>query len=311
MSRRSVKSENQLANYTSMMPQGLLRTNPTEVRQYVIVSSYFKLLEQLAVSRFAWQGLPEEIDERWLELALFENGGSPVIFYYDKIRMKFVVTKAAVNGQPDMYGNAQSYKPIAVSYNYPTVSAKECVPIYDNQLRAPMTDILYTYATRLARIDRSIDVNLDNAVFPMIIVTTEAQKLSVQNILKQAENGQPKVIAYDNLDPSTFTGIPANTPYVTDKLLQAKAQVWNEAVNFLGINNSQDEKKERMITDEIEAGAERTDVFRLSFLKARQQACDQINAMYGAMGIIVGIDWANNTTPATIGGDSEGSGSGE
>jgi hypothetical protein len=311
MSRRQTKAENNLLNYGGVIPQNTLKTNPTEIRQYVIVSSYFKLLEQLAVARFAWQGLPDEIDERFLELSLFEAGGSPLIFYYDKIRMKFVVTRAAVNGQPDMYGNPLSFKPIAVNYNYPTVSARECVPIYDNQLRMPMTDVLYTYATRLARVDRSIDINLDNAVFPMIIVTTEAQKLSVMNILKQAENGQPKVIAYDNLDPSTFSGIPANTPYVTDKLLQAKAQIWNEAVNFLGINNSQNEKKERMITDEMEAGAERTDVFRLSFLKARQQACDQINRMYGHMGILVGIDWANNTTPATIGGDSEGSGTGD
>ena len=97
--------------------------------------------------------------------------------------------------------------------------------------------------------------------------------------------------------------IPNSGEYIADKLLNAKAQVWNEAISFLGISNSNTEKKERLISDEVEAGAEKTDVFRLAFLKTRQQACDQINNMFGADGILVGVDWSDNTSDGTIGGN--------
>ncbi len=308
MSRRKAKYEIQKDNYEALFPGDAknVGNNATENRRYVNIGMYYHLLKQLAVSRFSWQGLPPGIDERFIELRLFENGGMPLIFFYDRIRLRYMVTECSNMGFQNTYLNPTSYTPYGVDYSYRKLQPDECVPIWDNMLRTPLHDVMYLYATRLAAIDRAFDVNIDNSVWPQIVVTTETQKLTIENLLKQKNDGAPIVIAYDNLDNinQVVQNIPNSGEYIADKLLNAKAQVWNEAISFLGISNSNTEKKERLISDEVEAGAEKTDVFRLAFLKTRQQACDQINNMFGGDGIIVGVDWSDNTTDATIGGDN-------
>ena len=126
----------------------------------------------------------------------------------------------------------------------------------------------------------------------MIISCSEEQKLSLQNAIRQKSQGVPVIFSYDSINLADTLGVfPNTTPNITNELMQLKAQVWNEMVKFLGIENSNNEKKERLITDEIQAGSETTNVFRLGFLKARQQA---INRMFDPLN--VGIDWANRTS---------------
>ena len=306
MSRRNAKREIQKDNYEALIPRSAnLGNNPSQNRRIVNIGIYYHLLKQLAVSRFTWQGLPPGIDERFIELRLFENGGMPLIFFFDKIRLRYMVTECAYQGFQNTYLNPTSFEPYGINYTYRKLQPDECVPIWDNVLRTPMHDVMYMYATRLANIDRAFDVNLDNSVWPQIIVTSETQKLTIENLLKQKEDGAPIVVTYDNLAnlDQIVQNIHNSGVYIADKLLNAKAQVWNEAISFLGISNSNTEKKERLISDEVEAGAEKTDVFRLAFLKTRQQACDQINNMFGADGILVGVDWSDNTSDGTIGGN--------
>ena len=306
MSRRNAKREIQKDNYEALIPKSAnIGNNPSQNRRVVNIGIYYHLLKQLAVSRFTWQGLPPGIDERFIELRLFENGGMPLIFFFDKIRLRYMVTECAYQGFQNTYLNPTSFEPYGINYTYRKLQPDECVPIWVNVLRTPMHDVMYMYATRLANIDRAFDVNLDNSVWPQIIVTSETQKLTIENLLKQKEDGAPIVVTYDNMAnmDQIVQNIPNSGEYIADKLLNAKAQVWNEAISFLGISNSNTEKKERLISDEVEAGAEKTDVFRLAFLKTRQQACDQINNMFGSDGILVGVDWSDNTSDGTIGGN--------
>ena len=231
MSRRKAKYELQKDNYEALFPGDAknVGNNATENRRYVNIGMYYHLLKQLAVSRFSWQGLPPGIDERFIELRLFENGGMPLIFFYDRIRLRYMVTECSNMGFQNTYLNPTSYTPYGVDYSYRKLQPDECVPIWDNMLRTPLHDVMYLYATRLAAIDRAFDVNIDNSVWPQIVVTTETQKLTIENLLKQKNDGAPIVIAYDNLDNinQVVQNIPNSGEYIADKLLNAKAQVWN------------------------------------------------------------------------------------
>lgn len=44
---------------------------------------YFNRLVELSVSMFEWQGLPETVDPRYLELHLFQNGS--VVYFRAKL----------------------------------------------------------------------------------------------------------------------------------------------------------------------------------------------------------------------------------
>ena len=66
-----------------------------------------------------------------------------------------------------------------------------------------------------------------------------------------------------------------------DKLYDLKVNIWNEALTYLGIPNVSMQKRERMITDEVQRAQGGTMASRNSRLYARQQAAEQINDLFG------------------------------
>lgn len=307
MTSKRYKRERDARRYADMLPTNHTRfaMNTGQYQQSARVSMYEKLIEMLAVSRFKWTGLPEGIPERFIELTLFERG--LVVFFIDKSLHRYMATWANYSGSINTYLEPTRFTPQGNNYWYKTLDSKECVPIWDNQLRAPMLDVMFIYAQRLALLDRALDISLENMSVPLIIACTEEQRLTVENMFRQREEGIPVILTTDGTEIMNDVRVfPNNSQSNLDKILQAKAQIWNECVKFLGIENANNEKKERLITDEVQAGSETTDVFRLSFLKSRQQACDTINSLFGTT---IGVDWSNVVTggmfDVTGGNDNE------
>ena len=75
--------------------------------------------------------------------------------------------------------------------------------------------------------------------------------------------------------------LKTDAPYIGDKLSDLKARIWNEALTYLGISNTNMIKKERMLRDEVIRNLGGTIASRYSRLEARRQACKQINEMFG------------------------------
>ena len=290
MSRRNDKNQENKQKFDAMFPQRF-KGNFANTRWNLQAQMYVKEIETLALSRFTWTGLPNDVDTRFLELILFQQGFA--LFFLDDRSEKFRATLATFQGNINLYYNPTRFRPYGNGYTYRTLSSKECVPIWDNQLRITEWDIVQIYADRLTRIDQVIDANLENQKIPLIVTCDDSQRLTVANMFKQRQEGQPVILGNTALNSAVMQGIqafPVEVPFIVDKLQVAKQQVWNECLSFLGIRNSTTEKRERLITDESEANNERVNIYRNGFLKARQQACDQINRMWPDL--TVGVDWS-------------------
>ena len=74
--------------------------------------------------------------------------------------------------------------------------------------------------------------------------------------------------------------LKTDAPIVFDKLEVEKHCIFNECLTFLGIDNANTDKKERMITDEVESNDEETKYFLNCFYKTRKDACNRINKKY-------------------------------
>ena len=85
----------------------------------------------------------------------------------------------------------------------------------------------------------------------------------------------------NDLNPNSIQALVTGAPYVADKLYELKQNIWNEVLTFLGVPNVQMNKKERLITDEVNRGLGGVFASRYSGLLSRRQACDQINEMFG------------------------------
>ena len=95
------------------------------------------------------------------------------------------------------------------------------------------------------------------------------------------EGNQPVIVGDKNLDDNGIQVLKTDAPYVGDKLTDLKVQIWNEALTYLGIPNVSFNKRERMIKDEVQRTQGGVVASRFSRLKAREEACEQINTMFG------------------------------
>ena len=71
-----------------------------------------------------------------------------------------------------------------------------------------------------------------------------------------------------------------DAPIVFDKLRIEKTNIWNEAMSFMGLNNANTDKRERLVDDEVNANNEQIEASIEVMLASRQQACEEINKMF-------------------------------
>lgn len=239
---------------------------------------YYEHLMQLAMTMFKWENLPETVDERYLELGLFEKG--QMLFFKDD-EIGYLALNCTNGGQLDLYRNPIVRRAYA-SNGYNTWRDKtNSVIIYNNYLRQNSILGIRQYAQRLADIEGAIDVNCKAQKTPVMIVCDENQRLSLLNLYMQYDGNQPFIFGEKGLNAKDVKALVTGAPFVADKLYQIKMQIWNEALTSLGISNISYQKKERLVSDEVVRNMGGTIASRYSRLEMRRQAADRINKMFG------------------------------
>ena len=239
---------------------------------------YYDRLTELSIAMFEWKNLPETIDPRFLELALFSDGA--VVFFEDEV-LGYLTLQCAMNGDFNVYRIPQNRRAYSVNgYNKP-LDGNDSVIIWNNMLHKNSKLDVTMFAKRLANIDRIIDINVMAQKTPILITCPESQQLTLKNLYNKYDGNVPMIMGDKQLDTKGFTALSTEAPYVSDKLYQLKTQLWNEALTYLGISNINVHKKERLITDEVIRNQGGTIASRYSRLESRRQACSEINKKFG------------------------------
>lgn len=245
-------------------------------------SYYYYKLMLVARSLFEWENLPNNMDERWIEKYLFTSG--KCIFYKDPT-MGFMVAGLAQQGSINCYGDPTSVWPVAENYTYngeKLVNGENCYVIRNNDLMLPNFPIIRHYAYKLCNIDRAIDTNVEAVKTPIIVRCSEKQKLSLKNAINQRKDNEPVIWSSDLSDINEMVDtLTTNAPIVFPQLQTQKHMILNEVFTDLGINNANMDKRERMVANEVEANNEQVKACEDVMLKARQQACKEINRIFG------------------------------
>lgn len=239
---------------------------------------YVNRLTELSISMFDWKNLPDTIDARFLELALFNDGMA--VFFKDEV-MGYLGLQVMIGGALDVYRIPITRTAFAQNGYQMQLDTNNSVIIFNNMLHTNSILDVQEMSKRLYEIQRTIDVNVIQQKTPKIITCTENQRLVMKNLYAQYIGNEPFIFGDKNLDLSGIKTFDTTSPYVADKLYDLKTQYWNEALTYLGISNVNTVKKERMITDEVQRNLGGTIASRYSRLFMRQQACEQINKMFG------------------------------
>ena len=141
------------------------------------------------------------------------------------------------------------------------------------------------FALRLYEAERTADVNIKAQKTPVLLLMDEKQRLTMENLYSQYEGNRPVIFGDKNsLGENVIKAINTQAPFIADKIINYKKEIWNEALTFLGINNIMVDKKERLITDEANSNNELINLNLQSYLTPRQEACRQFNEKFGFTG---------------------------
>ncbi len=250
-------------------------SNKLNVETY---GQYLHRLTELSISMFEWINLPETVDPRFLELTLFHDG--QCVFFKDD-DLGFLCLQVAMNGGFNVYRIPVRRRAYAVNGYNKDLTIDDSVIIYNNYLHTNSILHVKQYARRLYNLDRIIDTNANAQKTPVLIQSTETQRLTLQNMYMQWEGNYPVIYGDKNLDIDGLKVLKTDAPYVADKIYQLKSQIWNEALTYLGISNLNIQKKERLVSDEVTRSQGGTIASRYSRLQARREACEKINEMFG------------------------------
>lgn len=240
---------------------------------------YLNRLTELSISMFEWRNLPNTVDERYLELHLFETG---CMVYFDDDVIGNLCLDCIPNGSLDVYGNPVLRRAYSAYNNYnKLLKESNSVIIWNNYLHTNSVLDVKMFARRLYALDRIIDVNANAQKTPILVQGSEKQRLTLLNLYKEFEGNAPFIFGDKNLDLNALKVLHTEAPYIADKIYQLKTQIWNEALTYLGISNINIQKKERLITDEVNRNQGGTIASRYSRLESRRQAVKKINEMFG------------------------------
>lgn len=263
-------------------------------------------IAELAVNRFKWEGLPSSISPRFLEMTLLLNG--QVVIYWDESYDKLICAKASSSGYVNFADEPTSftvmgpgipetgiadgvafvpkqlgaYIPMAHEDKDVKWKRKRGFPIWPNYFRRSEIDVVQIYASRLAQTDRTLEINTKNARRNKMLTSTQNTNLSVVNLSRQIDEGVDGIQISGALDPNTIVaaldlGID---PDSFDKLHVLRTRWWNECMGLLGIDNANQDKKERLVAAEVGANDSQTDSMRYVSLNARREYIERINEVF-------------------------------
>lgn len=256
--------------------------NPTSIAKSMnkrVYTDYYYRLMLIARSVFEWQNLPNGIDEKWIERYLFEDGSC--VFFKDK-KLGLMVARCNGCGTYSPYDEPTLLRPYATNYNGEVLeNGTECVLIRNNDAMLPTYPTIELYAKKIADIDRTISVNIEAQKMPLIIKCTDKQRLTLKNVIAQRNDNEPVIYGDKTLETDSIEILNTDAPVVFKDLELEKHMVWNECMSFLGINNANLDKRERLVDDEVRANNEQVEASFNIMLKARELAAKQINEMFG------------------------------
>ena len=236
-------------------------------------TQHYNRLTELSVVMFDWQGLPDTIDKRFLELTLFRYGRA--IIFEDEV-LGWLALPVAMNGGFNVYGIPKERRAYAANGYSKILNEDNSVIVYNNYLHTDSMLDVEMFARRLYDQDRTIDVNLKAQKTPTLIRCTEQQRTTMLALYKKYDGNEPFIFGDKNLDMTGMTVLKTDAPFIADKVRQEKNQTWNEALTYLGISNTNTTKKERLVSEEVIRAQGGTIASRYSRLEMRRQACAEL-----------------------------------
>lgn len=244
------------------------------------IYNYYKFrLNNIALSRFTYDNLPDTIDRWFLEKTLL---------LYGKIAI------GRVTGTDIWLALPYTYKRGKLDvYNYPVeiqgyttqqgiIEFDDFILLYDNMTREPLIAWIDLYAKLLWECHNTFRSNLNQQIHPYIITGNKNNQLSFKNFFNRLFGFEPYIAVKENINiDENIKVLNMNKELNGNELLTCLQRTWDEACGMLGIPHGSD-KKERENLEEVRTNQMQENIMMASSLLNRQEAFDKFNELTGS-----------------------------
>lgn len=152
------------------------------------------------------------------------------------------------------------------------------------------------YIRKIVNIEMTIQINLIAQKCPWLIGSTPESSNKMEEFWRNLLSDNPKLFAtLDEVEKAK--ALVSGAPYTIDKLYNYKIATENELREYLGLGNlGVSEKKEHLITAEVESNDDITYRSSECILNPLEEFCDRINKY---LGYNISVGWNNPDVDST------------
>ena len=251
----------------------------SQLSNFKTYQSDFRQMVTLAENVFEFEGLPDFIDVAYMNKQLLRRGS--VAFSKDE-ELGVIALPYRNIGKLDVYGRPNKIEVFAYNNSYHRIlDRNQYVIMYDNNGRYPLYLDIAQIAERIALCERTQDINIAQQKTPRVWKASPDSLTTIRGMLNNIDSNVDSVVAHESaatIDDLECVLQPA--PYVTDKIDLHLDKLWAKFFRLIGIANIQEQKRERVIQDEMIASQGGTIASRYSRFQPRKNAIDQINKKF-------------------------------
>lgn len=294
-----------------MIPDFLMPPNIKQNKEFVKWTNEMRFINNLnkytnlRVSSFEWKGLPPTIDPVVLEMIIMlygtvgfhrtENGDYLCLGLYP-----YGKDGVSINGRPYngyLYGfngkmlDCKLYQqgisePVIressvhrfVDADYDTVMGQE------NYTGYPFFNQILSRVIDLTNREKILNQNIQASSQPIIISCEESEKETIKRELNSIDEGQYRIITFkgafkgDGYEVLNTGFQPQVIQVLADEIQRCKDEL--KAICGINVNGAQ-QKKERLIQDEVNSRVQEVDIEIEQALVFRKRFCEQIKEAFG------------------------------
>lgn len=217
-----------------------------ESRRDDIVKDYKNRLGLIFENSVRFENLPAELPKRYLTRVLREKGG----IAYDTISGLYL---PYVHGGIDVYGLPTEYSLVGYDGTVFRRKAKEVIILRTNPHSTPIQDFLDIQIEKLVEFDMSILQNLDAIKTMSVIDVPDIKMLNTLKNLDDSRRIGASVAFASSLATKSLNIFSTNAQFFIDKLNEARREIWNDTLAYLGVSTANVDKRERVQSAEVVA----------------------------------------------------------
>lgn len=269
-----------------------------------VFNFFVRYLMQRLISVFKFSGLPEEWAPNYFSYVLF-GIGYIAIFNTDKYGV--IPQKCTIGDRVTLFRQPS----IALVTNpvfdrtYQLRIGQDCEIIKMQPDFGSGLDIVSTYADLMTMAIESAGINMYNSKAGFVFFAdSKAGAESFKKAYDQISSGNPMAVIDKSLlredgTPNWQFFMPSvGQNYITGDLLNDMRTLENQFNTFIGIPNANTQKRERLITSEVEANAVEISTLPVVWLETMRQDIAKVNRMFG-LNISVSLRYAPENGPGT------------